>query len=199
MRRDLLLLLPLLLALSSCATQQPAPEPTIGWEQRRERLLLLRNWRASGKLAFFTAERSETASLVWAQRGEVSELQLSGPVGMGATSIRSDGRQLEIQRGDSTQRQDLTGEAIPLAGSDWDLPVRELPFWLRGVPAPDSNPTNLVLKAELADSFEQAGWRVCYQARDLFSGYLLPTRLEVERNGTRARLVIRTWHLDVVP
>ncbi len=191
-------LLGVLLLLAACAGQPPAPTSGIAWSDQRLRLQQLVNWQASGKLAVITAERSESASLAWQQRGELSELQLSGPIGVGATSIRSDGRQLEIRRGAEVETHlldDTGGERYKY----WDLPVRELPYWLRGIPAPGSKPRELVLKNQLPASFQQSGWHISYQSHGEFDGYPLPTSLRVERDDTRARLIIRQWSVDGAP
>jgi outer membrane biogenesis lipoprotein LolB len=52
---------------------------------------------------------------------------------------------------------------------------------------------SLVLKDDRARSFIQDGWQVDYQEYRQFQDLTLPTRLQISRGATRARLIIRQW------
>ncbi|WP_133300618.1 lipoprotein insertase outer membrane protein LolB [Seongchinamella sediminis] len=186
----------LLLALAGCAGM-PAPAPESGkasWHAHREQLQQLSHWTASGKIALRTAEQAESASLLWQQIGEASHLRLSGPMGISATTIDSDGSLLEVRQGDDYSRWDLDDPALGDEHS-WDLPVRSLHHWLKGVPAPGSPVQSLLLDAagQLPEQLQQLGWTIDYQQFASFGGYLLPTRLQVSRGETRARILLREW------
>ncbi len=187
-------LLPLcvLLWLTACATG-PAPIAEYPWQLRSQQLVALKDWNARGKIAVRSGQQSESASLDWQQRGSDTRLQLAGPMGLQATEIHSDGRELVIQRGEERTRLDIsTPDAVRLH-TGWDLPLQALPYWLKGVPAPEPRATALDVVDEMLQQLEQDGWIVRYERYQQFGDYLLPTRLSIERGDTRARLIIQDW------
>jgi outer membrane lipoprotein LolB len=115
-------------------------------------------------------------------------------MGISATTIDSDGRVLEVRQGEDYSRWDLDDPALG-GEHTWDLPVRSLHHWLKGIPAPESPVEALVLDeaGQLPQRLQQLGWTIDYQQFASFGGYLLPTRLQVSRGETRARIILREW------
>lgn len=187
-------LLTVLALLAGCASSPTATDSAqSSWGQRSLRLAQLQNWQAEGKLALRNAGQAESANLLWRQRGKHSELQLSGPLGMAATRITSDGKTLDIQRGNEHQQMDISSPHAIQLNTGWDLPLAALPYWLRGIPQPGAAPDELQIEHELLRSLQQDGWQVEFQGYATFGTYTLPTRLQVKRGATSARLVIRHW------
>ena len=192
MRWRHLLLVPLLVIMAGCASQSgPTPDP--GWSRHSAELALLENWELEGKLALRTGESAESANISWQQQQRRSLLRLSGPLGSQATSIDSDGDTAEIRRGDQLETWDLSQPVTGPMGLD--LPLRALPYWVKGIPAPDLpvDSMKVALERELLENLSQQGWRIDYQEYDLFQGFMLPTRMQLEREGTRLRLIVREW------
>ena len=187
----------LLFLLAGCAGQDSRDAAQGGWAEHRGRLQILRQWTASGKLALRTSDRAESATLVWQQHDHNIRLRLSGPMGAGATTIDSDGRQVNIRRGDELRKLDIsTPEAIVL-NTGWDLPLQALPHWLKGIPSPDYQIQFLELDPEnnLLRRLRQDDWEVRYEQYDQFAGFTLPTRLRIQRGATRVRVIIRDWRI----
>ena len=195
MNKPLPLLLPLLLLVLVGCAGIPGPESgNQAWQKHRDQLLQLSHWTASGKIALRTAEQAESASLLWQQMGKASHLRLAGPMGVSATTIDSDGEQLEVRQGDDYSRWNLDDPALG-GERNWDLPLRSLHHWLKGVPAPESPVESLVLDdaGQLPQRMQQLGWTIEYQQFASFGGYLLPTRMQVTRGETRAKILLREW------
>lgn len=185
----------LLLLLGGCTGLEPREPASADWQAHRHQLALLQHWTASGKLALRTADTSESVSLVWHQAGSDTDLQLSGPLGVGATIIRSDGQRLDIRRGDEHHILDIsTPDAIAL-NTGWDLPLLALPHWLKGLPAPDLAIQELELdpQTELLQHLQQDGWVIRYEKYGRFEGIRLPTRMQISRGATRLKTVIAHW------
>lgn len=185
----------LLLLLAGCAGWGQRAPTSAGWQAHSQQLAALQQWNASGKLAVRTATSSESASMVWQQRGQNTHLQLSGPLGVGATTIDSDGRQLEIRQGDEHRTLDIsTADAIAL-NTGWDLPLHALAYWLRGLPAPASEVQLIELDphSEMLQRLQQDNWVVDYEEYAQFQAFALPTRLQIQRGATRVRVIISHW------
>lgn len=186
------------LALLAGCTGLAEREPTSAdWKAHRAQIAELQRWTANGKLALRTADASDSASMVWQQRGRDTHLQLSGPLGMGATTIESDGQQLDIRRGDEHQTLDISTPDAIVLNTGWDLPLHALAYWLKGLPAPDIDIQQIALndQTQLLQSLQQDGWDIRFEKYGQFQGYILPTRLQVERGATRVKVVIAQWQM----
>lgn len=162
-------------------------------------MLALDHFRAEGKLALRSPEQSESASFHWIQRGERVRIELSGPLGVNATTISSDGRELEILRGEERSRWDVSDPAALTRGTGWYLPVSALPYWLRGIPDPQLAVDQLTLADQRLSLLRQAGWEISVERYAGFGGLSLPTRLQIRRADSLVRLVIRHWQPEPAP
>jgi outer membrane lipoprotein LolB len=114
---------------------------------------------------------------------------------MGATTIHSDGQTLEIHQGDEHRTIDISNPDAIVLNTGWDLPLQALSYWLKGIPAPDSKVQRLEPdpQTELLKSLWQDDWEVNYQRYKQFQGFTLPARLQVQRDKTRAKIIISDW------
>ena len=192
MRWHCQLLAVVLVIMAGCASQ-PGPTPDPDWSRHSAELAQLESWELEGKLALRTSEGSESANITWQQQQRRSLLRLSGPLGSQATHIDSDGDTVEIRRGDQRETWDLSQPVTGPMGVD--LPLRALPYWIKGIPAPDLpiDTMTVTRELELLENLSQEGWRIDYQEYDLFQGLMLPTRMQRERGDTRVRLIVRKW------
>ena len=183
----------MLALLSACATQpQHIPDQT-SWHDARASLEAFDEWLMRGKLAVRTPSTSESANLSWQQQGNLAELELSGPLGAGATRITADERWLLIDAGDDQQRYDISATDVIEARLGWPLPVTALPFWVRGVPAPGDLPAELDTNNGELSGFVQDGWTVSYSGWQQQANLKLPTRVTLTNGTVPARLLIRDW------
>ena len=185
----------LLVLLAGCANMGQREPTSAGWQAHNQQLALLQQWTANGKMAVRTADASESASMVWQQHDQDTHLQLSGPLGVGATTIYSDGRRLDVHQGDEHSTLDISTPDAILLNTGWDLPLLALTYWLKGLPSPDSKVQKLELdpKTELLQSLQQDDWEVRYDKYDQFQEFTLPTRLQIQRGATRIKVVIAHW------
>lgn len=186
-------LLFLALVLGGCAALEPAAPRQ--WETHSAQLAAMQHWTARGKVALRSADAAESATLLWRQRGMETRLELSGPLGVGATAIHSDGRVLHIRRGDEEQTLDISTPDALRQSTGWDLPLTALVHWLKGLPAPDATVQSLEFDPDtgLLRRFEQDDWEVFYQAYAEFEGLTLPKRLQIKRGMNQAKVVIAEW------
>jgi outer membrane lipoprotein LolB len=186
-------LLAVSLLVTSCADIVKQAPNTPNWNQHVEQLSAVTRWNASGKLAIRTETQSESASLSWQQNGDNTHILLTGPLGLGATSIDSDRNTLQVRRDGDTKIFDISSAAASEAAMGWDLPLQELPFWIRGLPSPNAPVEAQVFQQNVLQQLQQQGWTITYENYALFDHLTLPTRVTIERNDTRARLIIRDW------
>lgn len=189
----------MMLLLAACAAQPPLTETSKDWDSQRAALEAMDEWTLRGKLALRTSDRSESATVVWHQSGSQADLHLSGPLGAGATRVESDGRQLVVIQNGKADTFDISTPEAVAASTGWNLPVKALPYWVRGLPAPEPAPSATAIDDGLMQRLEQAGWLVQYERYQDVAGRRLPSKISIENGDTRARLVIRKWELADTP
>lgn len=189
------LTLALTLALGACAGQAKREPVAASWEQHSAQLQQLLSWTASGKLALRTADKAESATLLWRQQADDINLSLSGPIGMNAVTVQSDGQRMQVQRADQTREFDISTPDAILLNTGWDLPLQALPYWLKGLPAPELPIESMQMDPdrELLRVLHQNGWQINYQNYDEFQGLTLPTRMNIEKDDTSVKIILRDW------
>jgi outer membrane lipoprotein LolB len=183
------------LMLAACAGPVQRPTEPADWTAHSAQLARLADWTASGKLALRTEERSDSANIVWRQRDRNSHLNLSGPMGVNATEVRSDGERIEITQGEERRSFDISSPEAIRRNTGWELPLQSLPYWLKGLPSPHLDVQSLQLDPQrgLLRDLRQDNWQIHYQEYDDFGQYTLPTRLRIERGATAVRILLREW------
>ncbi|MEZ5568244.1 MAG: lipoprotein insertase outer membrane protein LolB [Halioglobus sp.] len=183
------------LLLAGCSgLDGPGPQSAT-WKEHAAAVAALSHWDASGKLALRNSQAQESAGMQWQQRGRQTQVRLSGPMGVGATEISSDGARLDIRQGEEHRVLDVSSRQAIILNTGWDLPLAALPYWIRGLPEPDSDIQAQEIEPEsgLLRTLRQRNWQVRYTDYALFDALMLPTRLTLENGETRATLLIRNW------
>jgi outer membrane lipoprotein LolB len=181
--------------LGACAIDRPRP---VNPESVSAAMVALpEQWHAVGRVAVKQASEGWSAGFDWQQRATRADIQVRGPLGIGAVVIVLTPSHLRIESGqrplleldapfdamDSVLQQRL-GVAVP-------LPM--LRYWMLGVPDPSAP------SVERAGGFEQLEWQVTPTERAAVVGLAgaLPTRLDIRHGDTRVRWVIDQWQVGL--
>jgi outer membrane lipoprotein LolB len=184
----------LLIALGGCATTPPAIQP-VDWTARRAALWALDDWRMTGRVAVTVAGEGGSASIDWRQSGQVSDLAVSGPLGVGSLRAVLDPAGLRLEDGSGARLADGEAERALARRLGAEVPVGSLRYWVLGTPAPGVPAEETVDAAGRASSFRQAGWQVDLGRFESTPGGELPTRLTLERDGARLKLAVSRWEV----
>jgi outer membrane lipoprotein LolB len=197
--RALLLAGLFLAALLSGCQSTPTPK-TSGGLLQESHLYRAENWQAEGKISIQMASDRQSASFKWNQAKESYEIHLFGPFGQGATWLRRTGREVTLENVKTGQHKAASAEALMQEVLGWQVPVTNLQFWLRGMPAKKLRPQNLERDpAGFLTHLHQEGWQVDYSRHQDFNGWWLPTRILAARNDLRLTIVIKSWQLPDAP
>lgn len=190
-----------LLLLGGCVHKGSLTPPQDVLEHQRQ-VQAIGDWRLSGKLGIRTTDESGSASVKWVQENAHYQINLSGPLGQKSMIITGTPDKVRLeQTGEAAQEAD-TAEALIKKSAGWTLPVTQLAYWVRGVPAPKLRITQLQQnEAGLLAQLIQGGWVINYSNyRDqTFKGANLPLpgKITAEYKDVRLVLVIRDWQLGV--
>lgn len=187
----------LLIALTGCQT---TPRQSSGGAQQEKLLYRIKHWEAEGKIAIQMANDRQSASFKWAQDNGDYAIHLFGPFGQGATWLRRTSRGVVLESAKAGTHKAASAETLMENVLGWQVPVSNLQFWLRGLPAKKPKPDNSARdQAGFLSLLNQEGWQVAYSRHEHFDGWWLPTRIQAERDDLKLTLVIKRWRLPDAP
>lgn len=193
MRSGLLACAALMLA-AGCASSPVREAVPIPWPERRAALQADDTFALSGRVALSAAGTGTNASLRWRQEGDLTQLTLDGPLGVGGAAIEVQGGSIDLR---TSQGEHLTGDAARAElerRAGFPLPLEALRYWVRGVPRPGATAAESIDTARQRPTrLVQDGWEIDYAAWFDRAAGGLPRRLAARRGDTRVRLVVDRW------
>ncbi|MNV72922.1 Outer-membrane lipoprotein LolB precursor [compost metagenome] len=160
---------------------------------QKQQLTALDGWQIDGKIGIRAPKDSGSGTLFWLQRQDYYDIRLSGPLGRGAARLTGRPGDVTLEVANQGRYTAPSPDALLEEQMGWKLPVSNLAWWVRGLPAPSSK-SRLSLDADsrLA-SLEQDGWKVEYTAYTQQNGYWLPERIKLHGRDLDVTLVIKAW------
>ncbi|MGX6640731.1 lipoprotein insertase outer membrane protein LolB [Legionella pneumophila] len=183
--------------LTACAPPRPPEEPPanreIPLEERKAETATVSSWEIKGALAAKTKAKGWSATMNWVQQGANSyQIRLMGPLGGGAVLISKKGNTITFQDGAKITTSTNADELL-LKQTGIRLPVNNLYYWVRGLPAPGG------IQSEKHDQFnhliqlKQNGYTIDFTKYTSVKGIDLPSMIRLEGNGVMVKVVIKNW------
>lgn len=185
----------LLLLLTSCVgTQMDAPvNPE--WDQRRQLLESLSHWEFTGSINVRDADEAQSSRIRWRQQDEVYRINLWGTFNVGATEINGRPGEVRIEQQGEEPIITESPEEMLYQQLGYELPVTELNYWIKGIPAPGRSDALTFADNLQLLGFQQQGWRIDYLGYTNFGQETLPTRIRIEKEPLRLDLMRLNWTL----
>lgn len=186
----------LILLLTGCTTvshsnvdQITPPVPTANLKIGK-----IQYWDIRGKIAVKTDRKGWNASFNWLQKQDNYFLSFFGPLGANRISLEGNRSYAMLQTGNQNFEAS-NAEVLLQRRLGWYLPVNNIYYWVRGLPAP--GPCHKILRNSEHETLfiEQQGWRVTYSAYQMINGHQLPTLIELENPKLFIRIAIYRWDL----
>ena len=202
------------LSLAACSNQQTvAPEPLVvaqkaqpkpvttlsPWEQRQQRMMQMQSWDMSGRAALKFNSDAWTFGLSWLQKNKQQYvLQIKNPIT--GTLVA----QLEQSPGNAV----LKAQGKVYNGADAErllenqlrvkMPVNGMPYWVRGVMAPQYAKGQVKLDgAGRPTQIIQQGWVIDYSQYQGADFAAMPGRINISRQQDKVnvRVLARQWKI----
>lgn len=163
------------------------------WNAHKAQISTIDGWQISGKIGIQAPQDSGSGTLFWLQRQDYFDIRLSGPLGRGATRLTGRPEAVALEVAGQGRFEAESPEALVESQLGWQLPVSNLLWWVRGVPAPDSR-SRVQLNADgrLA-RLQQDGWDVEYLSYIDEDGFSLPSRIKLAGRDLKITLVVKDW------
>jgi len=179
--------------LIACASLPPIDQALNDslMERNRLKVLAINEWRLVGRLAVRGAKDSWLSRLDWEHGEGFDTLLISTSLGGVVAELRFDGSAIYFTDSDGTMRIISEGELEAMLG--YVPPIKQLKFWLRGIPEP-SRPViadKLLISGER--EFMQGTWLVKVERFTKVGDVLLPKKITTIRQGMKVKLVVEKW------
>ena len=163
------------------------------WHAHKAQASQLNGWQISGKVGIRSPRESGSATLFWLQRQDYFDIRLAGPMGRGAARLTGRPGAVSLDAANQGQFQAASAEALLQQQLGWSLPVAHLFWWIRGLPAEDSQSRLTLDSASRLAKLEQDDWQVEYLSYVEQNGYWLPERMKLHGANLDITLVIKDW------
>lgn len=155
----------------------------------------LSSWEISGAMAARSKGKGWSASLNWSQRGLSSyHIRLSGPLGSGTVLITRSGGAVTLRDGPKTASSS-NAESLLKQQTGLSLPVTNLYYWVRGIPAPGAVQGKKYDSSGHLLALRQGGYAIDYQRYTTVANAALPSSIRLQGNGLFIKLVIKKWRV----
>ncbi|MDN0082123.1 lipoprotein insertase outer membrane protein LolB [Crenobacter sp. SG2305] len=169
------------LLVTACATQQPFQPVNLPGQA------IDTPFSVSGRLAVKVDDKGSYGNFDWQHAPTRDVVSITTPVGSTVARLTrdADGVLLEADGKEtrSANVEELTNETL-----GWTLPLDNLVWWIRGVPAPNAP------SERLADgALQQQGWTIRFFRDEGDTVSRVPKRVELVRDRLSIKLVTHAW------
>ena len=158
------------------------------------------SFELEGRINLRVPKESFPGRVRWQHAPVTDELWFYSPVGSAVAHLSRDARgaRLVTSEGREYRAADLRQLAFDVLG--WDLPLEGLPYWVRALPWPQGGESVEESDAQgRLKQLRQAGWQVSYLDWSPAGVLGLPSKLDLQGERLRIRLVVERWSVDAGP
>lgn len=186
-----LLALFLLAALPGCALLPiPAPPSTAVAPPASAEL---RQFRISARVAVKSGEQGFSGTMRWLHSEAADDMLFLSPLGQGVARLERDAAGVTLTTADQRSWRAPDAESLGSEVLGWQVPLKGLPHWVVGRPAPQG-PAEAERGADgLLSRLRQQGWQTDYLGYKAVQNVSLPARLVLQNDDLEIRLVIDGW------
>jgi len=173
----------------------PIGNHNLPWPERQAQLTALNQWNAQGSIGAHSVEKGWNASFNWQQQPNDYTIQIFGPLGINRIQLAGNSQQVTLQTASQTYNA-TSPELLIQQQLGWKLPVSNLYYWLRGLPAPNSRFTRSFDMNHHIVHLQQDGWDLKYLRYLSIKGIDLPDRILLSNSRWQIRIVVTDWQLQ---
>lgn len=153
------------------------------------------SWKISGAMAAKSKRKGWSASLNWVQQGiHQYQIRLFGPLGGGTIVIAKQGGEVTYTDGPK-KISSRNADELLMQQTGIQLPVNNLYYWVRGLPAPGAVQSSHTDKNGNLESLTQAGYSIHYTNYTSVNHVNLPGKIQLQGHGSMIKLVIKRWSI----
>lgn len=188
------------LLLVSCTTSNTLIDRN--WQVHQSLISNTSYWTLQGRLNIRQANNSDTVSINWQQMAQDFEINLSGALGIGATTINGNQNFISLQQGNENPVEATNLGELSRSYLGYEFPAEALLYWIRGIPSPDSPATMELDENQLLASLNQRdaqgnNWQLEYDRYQDSDGLSLPGRIRMSHPDYLLTFIIQSWQIQL--
>ncbi len=186
------------LVLAACTTSSTLVNRS--WQAHQSLIEDSKSWTLQGRLNIRQANDSDTVSINWQQTEEAFEINLSGALGIGATTIYGNQSYIRLQQGNDTTIEARNIDELSREYLGYEFPAEALLYWVRGIPSPNStasmelNENQLLARLSQQDN-QGNNWELEYDRYLQSGGLNLPGRIRMSHPEYLLTFIIQSWQI----
>jgi len=186
------------LSLTGCAAFQPQPEPSSDEATHQQHLASVADIKAfslQGRIGVQTEGRGFSGSTRWQHASARDNIALFSPMGGQVANIEANPSGVVLVDSDGKSYHAQDAETLTQKTLGWQLPMKGLPDWVLGRPAPGAVDDARWDQAGRLTRLKQHGWDISYAQYQQNQGYQLPGKITLVSPRLNLKLVIERWEL----
>jgi outer membrane lipoprotein LolB len=189
----------LALGLTGCTTvttpTAPAQNQIVSWDSRVKALSAIQEWDIKATLAMHTEKEAESGSMHWQQDHDTYTISLFGPLGSSSMILSGSPGNVELMTPQGKKIYATSPEILLAQSTGWHLPISQLAFWIRGLPAPEAPATKSFDAYKHLIELNQLGWKIQYLRYTSVNHIDLPTKIFMNYPALNVRILINQWQI----
>lgn len=169
------------------------------WPSHHEQMRGISNWHIKGKIGYENSSEGGSAWLDWHQQVDQFSLLLGGPFGAGTVQIFGNDDFVTLRQAKTPDISAVSAKTLARHLLGWELPIDELSYWIRGIPAPDVLASKQSFNQQgLLANLHQNGWQLAFSKYRQTDAGILPGEITATQGDTHFKLLIKE-HLFATP
>jgi len=156
----------------------------------------LNNWTMRGKIGIKLDGKAKSANIEWRNYRKDYTIQIHGAFGLGSAELKKSGRKVTLKT-KNTKVSARSPEQLLEQNLGWSMPVSDLKYWIKGLPAPTSKANQSARNEQgLLTELTQNGWRIRFKRYQNQQGYTLPGKIIATHERLEITLIAKSWRIQ---
>lgn len=185
-----------ILLLSACSNtpQQPVLPSQLTWSDHEELVTQQEHFQANGKIAIRQKDQRTSASLNWTQDKQHYAIFMAGPLGSGAVGIAGSPQGVTMDISGEGRFYAQSPEALMNERLGWSLPLSNLGYWVKGIPAPGSSYQKSLDDQQRLALLKQNNWLIEYKSYYQLADTAWPRKIQLHYGqNLQVTVLIKEW------
>jgi outer membrane lipoprotein LolB len=183
-----------ILILAGCATYAPVQQ-RLTWTQQQKKLANISSWQIDGGISFKYSNETTMANFVWQQTNDNYEITLYSLLDLFSMKLQGDENHVVFWKSATEQVEAKTPEKLMEKQLGWSLPLTNLRYWIRGLPAPNYSYQATFSNDQNLQTIEQQGWKISYQRFTQVGALNLPDKMLLRNGPIEVKIIIKNWQI----
>jgi len=184
----------LMILMAACTSLHPSQTAVhfkkIPWETRQAKLKQLTHWEMRGAFSVKHHNKAVIARFIWQQNANNYRISIHSSLNLIGLYIIGQPGHVKLWKSSKQIYYASNPEILMQQQLGWHLPISNLLYWIRGIPAPGNHHATFDSFNHLA-VLQQQGWRINYERYLQANGFDLPSVIELSQANLQVKIVIK--------